>query len=232
MARTLALAGGSRAVVVVLAQASAVAHAGDDTADMFREAGAREVVNLDVTRPDAAGVVDRATLIWFPGGDQSRLMKALAATPVLAAVRARHAAGAVVGGTSAGAAVMSRVMLTGDADLQSITAGATVTAEGLGLWPGVIVDQHFLRRQRVNRLLAAVLDHPDLVGVGIDEQTAVVVTGSRFEVAGASSVVVIDARRAVVTRAPAGARPSGRGLSLHVLTSGMSFDLDEDRPPR
>ncbi len=229
VARMLALAGGPRAVVVVLPQASAVEHAGDDSVALFRAAGAAEVVNLDPTRTDAVAVVSRATLVWFPGGDQNRLMKMLAATPVLDAVRARHAAGAVVGGSSAGAAVMSRVMITGEADLTGIAAGATVTAEGLGVWPEVIVDQHFLKRQRANRLIAAVLDHPDLVGVGIDEKTAVIVTGSRFEVMGDGSVIVIDARHADVPKVPAGAVASGRDLSLHVLTAGTSFDLGDGR---
>ena len=79
-------------------------------------------------------------------------------------------------------------MFTGDANLKSLTAGSTVIATGLGLWPGVLVDQHFLTRQRDNRLLSAVLDHPDRVGVGIDESTAVIVRDGGFDVIGKSSV--------------------------------------------
>src|SRR5450756_3012960 len=89
-------------------------------------------------------------------------------------------------------------MITGEADLQSITAGKTATAPGLALFPDAILDQHFLKRQRVNRLVSAVLDHPSLVGIGIDETTAIFVTGRSFEVLGKNSVVVIDGRKAAV----------------------------------
>ena len=141
-------------------------------------------------------------------------------------IRQRYASGTTVGGTSAGAAVMSAVMITGDADLQSITAGKTKTAGGFGLLPGAIVDQHFQKRQRMNRLISAVLDHPRLVGIGVDEKTAIIVSeGRRFEVIGDSSVVVIDARRARANPAADGALAAGTGLNLHILKPGMSFDL-------
>jgi len=173
--------------------------------------------------------VKQATFIWFPGGDQVKLMKAFEGTGIAEAIRARHAEGALVGGTSAGAAVMSRVMITGDGyDLQSITAGKTQTAPGLGLLPDAVVDQHFLKRQRDNRLISLVLDHPDLVGIGIDEATAIFVTGREFEVLGQSSVVVIDARKAAVDKASAGGLATGRGLRLSVLKAGMTFSLDRD----
>src|SRR5437773_2486153 len=84
---------------------------------------------------------------------------------------------ALAGGTSAGAAVLAEAMFTGDADLTSLIAGATVTGKGLGLWSEALIDQHFLKRQRDNRLISAVMDHPAMIGVGIDEGTAVVVQG-------------------------------------------------------
>jgi cyanophycinase len=153
-------------------------------------------------------------------------MKAVAGTPLAAAIRARYAAGAVVAGTSAGAAVMSDVMITGDADLQSITVGATKTLPGFALWPEVIVDQHFLKRQRHSRLISLVLEHPTLVGVAIDERTAVVVSGRTFEVMGESSVLVVDARRASVEPRQPGQLSAARNIAMHVLTTGMTFNLD------
>jgi cyanophycinase len=116
-------------------------------------------------------------------------------------------------------------MFTGDADLKSLTAGATVIAKGLGLWPEALIDQHFLKRQRDNRLISAVMDRPALVGVGIDEGTAVIVHGASFEVAGKSSVVVIDARGAQVDKTPAGGLLSGRGLKLSVLRAGQTYSM-------
>ncbi|HEX5474807.1 MAG TPA: cyanophycinase [Vicinamibacterales bacterium] len=223
---TLTLAGGPEAIVAVLPQASAEPDAGDDSVKMWREAGAHEAVKVVLSdRKAAADAIARATLIWFPGGDQNRLVKAIDEAGLADLIRARHTAGVVIGGTSAGAAVMSKAMMTGDANLKSLTTGTTVIAEGLGLWPEAIVDQHFLTRQRDNRLLSAVLDHPGLVGVGIDESTAVVVRGSAFTVMGKSAVVVIDARHARVERAAPGQPVAARDVRLSILRAGMSYDL-------
>jgi cyanophycinase len=153
-------------------------------------------------------------------------MRALAKTDVPEAIRRRYMEGAIVGGTSAGAAVMSQVMIAGKSDLGSLTAGDTPTYTGLGLWPDVIVDQHFLKRGRFSRLTTAVLDRPKLIGVGIDESTAVVVTGRTFEVIGRSNVVVVDARKATMTHAKNGEPAAGANLTMHVLRAGMRFDLD------
>ncbi len=225
-ARTLALGGGPSAIVVVLPQASAVAGAGDGSVARWLTAGAQSASKVAFADRAAARLaIERATIIWMPGGSQSRFMQAIAGTGLADVIRQRQRGGAVVGGTSAGAAVLSAVMITGDSDLKSVTAGKTIAGDGLGVWPEVIVDQHFLRRQRVNRLIAAVLDRPSLVGVGIDEGTAVVVRGSRFDVIGASSALVVDARGASVAAAAAGDVHAGTGLALHVLRAGMSFDL-------
>ena len=225
--KTLALAGGSRAIVAVLPQSSAEPDAGDASVQMWREAGAGEVAKLGFQdRAAAAAALRRATLIWMPGGDQTRFMKAIDGTGLAEVIRERYREGTVVGGTSAGAAVLSEAMITGDADLQSLTAGKTVIAPGLGLWPEVIVDQHFLTRQRGNRLISAVLDRPTLVGVGIDESTAVIVHGSSFDVIGLSSVVVIDPRGASLERTAPGQHSAGRGLALTVLRAGMSYSLN------
>ncbi|MEZ5319929.1 MAG: cyanophycinase [Vicinamibacterales bacterium] len=226
VARALAIAGGPEAVVAVLPQASALATAGDSSVEMWRKAGAREAVKVTFDdRAVARAMLGRATLIWMPGGDQNRFMQAVAGTGLDDLIRERHRAGAVVGGTSAGAAVLSASMITGDADLQSLTTGTTVLAPGLGLWPGVIVDQHFLKRQRSNRLISAVLDHPALVGVGIDESTAVIVQGTTLEVVGRSAVIVVDARRATRADAIAGQPVAATGVTMAVLRAGMTFDL-------
>jgi len=223
--RTLELAGGADARVLVLPQASA-SSTGESSVAMWRELGAKTVTVLDLKGAAAAvKAVEAADLIWMPGGDQNRLMEALEPAGVPAAIRDRYKKGATVGGTSAGAAVISAVCLTGEADLDRIRFGTTGTREGLGLWPRVIVDQHFVRRQRFNRLLAAVLDRPQFVGVGIDENTAAVVSGATFEVIGAGQVLVIDARQAKASPGKKGELAAAEGVTLHVLTAGMSFTL-------
>jgi cyanophycinase len=224
--RALDLAGGPSAPIVVFPQASELADTGDVAAKMWKNAGATQVRWMPLTDAAAARqAVESAAIVWFPGGDQNRLMKAFEGTGVPEAIARRYRDGAVVGGTSAGAAVLSSVMLTGDADLQSITVGATKTAPGLGLWPEVIVDQHHLKRQRQSRLISLVLEHPAFVGVGIDERTAAIVSGSRFDVIGDSSVLVIDARRAKVEPRPAGGLSAARNVTIHVLTSGMGMEI-------
>jgi cyanophycinase len=151
--------------------------------------------------------------VFFSGGDQARIMDVLADAEVLAAVRKRHEAGVVFGGTSAGAAVMSLRMITGDGDFTVIDGGKVVVREGLGFVPGVIVDQHFVKRQRENRLFGLVLQHPEERGVGIEEDTAILVTGGRHaEVVGKGPVLLVDAK--------------GRDkLLVTLLRSGQTVDL-------
>jgi len=212
--RTLALAGGKDAIVVVLPQSSAVAGAGDSSVKMWLDAGARSATKVDFADPAAKAAIEAATLIWMPGGDQNRFMKGIEGTGLDAAIHARYRAGAVVGGTSAG-----------DADLQSLASARTVLAKGLGLWSDAIVDQHFLRRQRHNRLLSAVLDHPALIGIGIDEATAAILRNGRIEVVGRSAVVVFDARDATVHPATPGSPVAATGVKTSVLREGMSLSL-------
>lgn len=138
--------------------------------------------------------VRRATGIFFSGGDQGRIMDVLEDGALAAALRARYRDGVVFGGTSAGTACMSAVMITGGGD-QTVLDGQKVEVRpGLGLLPGVILDQHFLKRQRQNRLFGLVLDHPRLLGVGVDEGTALAVRDNRHaEVVGPGPVMMVDA---------------------------------------
>jgi cyanophycinase len=151
-------------------------------------------------------------------------MSALTEGKLVDAIRERFRQGATVGGTSAGAAVMSQIMLTGLPKVQGVAR--TVETIGLGLWPDVIVDQHFIRRNRSPRLLDAVLHHPEKLGIGIDESAAVVVQGRCFEVIGHSKVVVLDARRAVKAAAQTAGSAAAK-VATHVLEAGMKFDLDK-----
>jgi cyanophycinase len=136
----------------------------------------------------------RATGVFFGGGDQARVMDALADPGMLEAVRARHAQGVVYGGTSAGTAIMSATMITGEGDFTVIDGARVEVRPGLGLLAGAIVDQHFVKRQRQNRLFGLVLAHPGERGIGIDEDTALLVDGGAAEVVGRGPVVLVDAR--------------------------------------
>jgi len=166
---------------------------------------------------------------WFLGGDQNRLAATLLGTRALDVIERRYQEGAVVGGTSAGAAVMTSEMLTGKpksgkGEFPAIARGSIDVGKGFGFLPDAIVDQHFLKRARYNRLLSAVLDQPQLIGVGIDEETALQVRpDGRWEVLGNSYVKVIDARRARLTHDRKSIVGAGN-IRLHLLPRGGVFD--------
>jgi cyanophycinase len=253
MRRFVELAGGpERARIAVVPMASEEAEeSGAETAAELDSLGAHAFVYL-VDRAQADGPefvrrLDSATGVWFCGGDQARLTGVIAGTASIRAIHARYQAGAVVGGTSAGAAIMSDSMITGDQtppgdttgyygdEYPSVARHRIEVIPGLGFLHGAIVDQHFIRRERHNRLMSAVLERPSLLGVGIDESTAIEVSpDGRWHVLGESDVVVYDARRARVT--PPGAKLLGATeIRLHLLPSGSVFDPVSGRaalPPR
>ncbi|MFL5562207.1 MAG: cyanophycinase [Gemmatimonadaceae bacterium] len=242
--RFVQLAGGAgKANVIVFAMASEECRqGGDDEVATLRAMGV-EVESRCLTRAEAdadsnVARVSRATGIWFGGGDQSRLTGILAGTRVERAMHDRFAAGAVVGGTSAGAAVMSAVMLTGDERHRggdrlpsdssdaylTIARDNVITARGFGFISNAVVDQHFFRRKRHNRLISVVLEHPELIGVGIDESTALVVDSvGRWSVIGASAAIIYDARHATIT--PPTAKTLGAtSVTVSGLPSGSRYD--------
>ena len=233
MRKFVELAGGEDAPIVVIPTASEDPDIGEYYTALFgKDLGCTNVAVLDIrTREDAArpDFVERAKAargIFFGGGDQVRITKALLDTPVGTAVAEAFARGAVVGGTSAGTACQSSPMITGEGDFTLIRAGVVETAPGLGFLPGVIVDQHFVARQRGNRLLSAILEHPDLLGMGIDEDTAVwIAPDGTLEVIGARSIVIYDATRAKARAGPARNALGVHDLRLHVLLPGERFDL-------
>lgn len=235
------LAGGSgRAHILVFAQASAAGErSGEAKAADFRARGA-QARNVWITREqaDADSIVTLlrdATGIWFGGGDQNRLARVLRGTRVEQAIRERYRDGAVVGGTSAGAAVLSAIMITGSErrpggtrrdttqDWITIDRNNVVTDSGFALLPGAVVDQHFVRRRRHNRLISLVLEREPHLGVGIDESTALVVhPDGRWSVEGASVVVIYDARAAVTMRSSG--MLGAADVRMHVLPAGSRFD--------
>lgn len=229
------LAGGPAAPIVVIPTASAAPDTGAYYVKLFKEDyGCSDVVSLgirspaDARRPEYVELAARAGGIFFGGGDQVRILTALANSPVLAAIRAAFARGAAIGGTSAGTACQSPLMLTGEGDFSGIRSRSVELWDGLGFFRGVIVDQHFLARQRQNRLISVILEHPEYLGVGIDEDTAVWVRpDGTFTVMGRNAVMVVDAAAAKLGRQPKDTGQDGlgaHGLKVHVLLPGEVFD--------
>jgi cyanophycinase len=237
MRRFVELAGGKDAPIVMIPTASSEADAASYYEKLFREEyGCTNAVSLDIRkkadaqRADWAALARNARGVFFGGGDQIRITNALLGTPVGDAIAAAFASGAVVGGTSAGTACQSEVMLTGEGDFSQVRTRSVETWKGLGFLPaGVVVDQHFIRRQRENRLLSVVLENPDLLGVGVDEETAIWVRpDGTFQVLGRSGVMVFDARGADVSRQPGDTGQDLLGvhaLKLHLLLPGETYDL-------
>jgi len=230
------LAGGPEAPIVLIPTASEDPAAGAERAAEFRdEWGCRDVTALEVrscadaSRPDYVAAAARARGVYFLGGDQTRIVNALLGSPLLAAIARAHAAGAALGGTSAGTACMSALMLTGEGNFDVIEADNVELWPGLGFFGGVIVDQHFAARRRQNRLLSVVLEHPDRVGVGVDEATAVWVRpDDSFEVVGQGTVTVIDATGASVHRRGGASGKDvlgGHGLRVDVLVAGDVYSV-------
>ena len=221
--RALELAGGNDANILIIPWASRREEAGSATVAVWKEAGATTVTVIPEEAAAARSAIESADLIWFGGGSQSRLMDALRERDLIEVVKMGHRQGTVIAGTSAGAAVMSPYMMTGKAELEALIKSSTELVEGLGLWPGVIVDQHFLARRRWARLFTAVADHPDQIGVGIDEQTAVVVDpeGS-WQVIGRGPVVVIDGRGKIAEslQPELPAKVVIRDLRVHLIGAG------------
>ncbi len=235
MEKFIDLAGGIEADIVVFPTASEESDTGEYYQEIFKDYDCGNVWTAEVhDRGEAldeelAARVESANGIWFSGGDQRRITRALIGTPVGEAVQTAFGRGAVVGGTSAGTACQSGLMITGDGDFTVIAADNVELWEGLGLFRGVIVDQHFVARGRHNRLISVVLEHPELLGVGVDEATAVWVRpDGSFKVLGEGWVVVFDAAAADVTTGTwrdGGTALGARGLTTHVLLPGDVFDV-------
>ena len=237
--RFVALAGGpENARIAVLPMVSS--QSDEEAQEVVRDLeglGARaqvvEIRPTDVNSTAVAQTLEKFSGFWFSGGDQSRLSSLLVGTRALQAIEARYQAGAVVGGTSAGASVMSRLMLTGkwrtprnsdEEEQVNIARGMKELAPGFGFFKGAIVDQHFMHRARYNRLISAVLDHPQLIGVGIDEETALLVRADgQWEVLGNYYVKIFDARRAQIVD-DRGPMAKAADIRMHVLPEGGLVD--------
>ena len=224
--------------IVVFTMASSVPlEVGPELVAEFRKYGVQDVVYYQLSRDeamkaDSAKILDGVSAIWFSGGDQARLTAALLDTPIHTRMLEFYAAGGLLGGTSAGAAVMSEVMITGDEkrttdenlNWQTVEADNVVRVRGFGFVKNAIIDQHFLIRRRQNRLLSLVFENPTLLGAGIDEATAILVRpDGKWEILGESQVYVVDARKAVVSKASSN-KLGAHGLALHLLLPGDVFD--------
>jgi cyanophycinase len=230
--RFVELSGGASARIVLVTTATSapdMVHA--DYERVFRRLGVDSTIQLrlhgrfDADSDDAAKLLEDATGVFISGGDQSRLRTLVGsrANDVLHE-RLNASDGIVVAGTSAGATAMGRTMILGG-EGPDVSASAVRTGPGLGLLPKVLIDMHFGERGRLPRLLSAVALDPDHLGVGIDENTGILVEGGTFEVLGSGVATVVDGQDATVIHPAGDEDPTTLfGVRLHLLPAGCIFD--------
>ena len=235
LARFVAVSGGDAADIVVIPTASRLHETGPRYEQLFKELGAARVsvmdfdTRRDCQEPNRLQRLEEATGIFFTGGNQLRLTTLLGGTPVATVIRRRNAAGVTVGGTSAGASILSEHMIAFGDEGSSVISGSVRLAPGLGLTNRFVIDQHFRQRDRLGRLITALAYNPFAVGIGLDEDTAVFIgPDETLEVEGSGGVTIVDAKE--VTFSSMDNISEGQplcmlGLKVHVLVAGATFNL-------
>lgn len=235
LSRFAAFAGGAGGHVVVVATASSL---GDVANERYRElfeglgigrvTGLRPEERAEAEDPGLAASVNGATALFLTGGNQLRLSSVVAGTRLADAIHRAHDRGAVLAGTSAGASAMATHMMAFGRAGETPKQRMAQLAAGLGVLPGVVIDQHFEQRGRFGRLLAVIAQSPSLLGVGLDEDTCAIVYADRsMEVVGKGAVTVIDGSRVQTDAHQAkGHRPiMVSGAIVHSLPREAWFDL-------
>ena len=228
-------AGGVNARIVVMTVATELPReVGENYIRVFERLGVEDVRIVDtVEREDASSAtyleaIEKATGVFFTGGNQARITSILKDTEIDRLLHKRLSEGIVIGGTSAGAAMMPDVMIV-EGDSETNPRLEIVEMEpGMAFLPGVVIDQHFLQRGRIGRLLSAVSQQPVVLGFGIDENTAIVVNNNQFEVIGEGVVTVVDVSEITHTNLGQILKDEDLaicGAKLHILPHGYRFDL-------
>jgi cyanophycinase len=233
--RFVGVSGGSDADIVVIPTASRLHETGPRYEKLFRDIGAARVTVMDFdTRrdchePGRLQRLEEASGVFFTGGNQLRLTTLLGGTPVAKLIRTSNAHGVTVGGTSAGASILSEHMIAFGDEGSSVISGSVRLAPGLGLTNRFIIDQHFRQRDRLGRLLTALAYNPFAVGIGLDEDTAAFIgPDETVEVEGSGGVTVVDASE--VSYSSMDVVSEGQpvcmlGLKMHILVAGATFNL-------
>ncbi|MBS2023710.1 MAG: cyanophycinase [Deltaproteobacteria bacterium] len=244
--RFLELSGGKKARIAIVPTASSLADTGKRYERLFSSLGAHDATALpyserrDAERDDWLETLEGATGIFLTGGNQLRISTVLGGTRVAKAIRRANARGVHVGGTSAGAAILSEHMIAMGAEGPTPKAGMATLAPGLGLTNRLVIDQHFRQRDRLGRLLTALAYNPFAVGIGLDEDTAAFLgPDDTIEVLGAGAITVVDAaslEHSSIAEANLGQPVCLTNIRIHVLTSGGRYDLSKREafapPPR
>jgi len=239
--RTVAERTSGGKLVVATAASKLQDELADEYEQVFRRLGVNHVYKLKIeSRDDALSekslrILDDASTVFFTGGDQLKITSQMGCTPLCSRIQEIYESGGTIAGTSAGASVMTETMMVGGNGQETHRLGGPLQlAPGLGLLRGVIIDQHFAERGRIGRLIAAVTQNPRILGVGIDENTAIIVERDRkFTVVGKGGVYIVDGGS--MTYSNLADEDTDRALSVfdvrvHLLSQGDTFDCQDRRP--
>lgn len=233
-------AGGLQARITVMTVATGLpAEVGRTYIDIFERLGVESVDVIDTDRredasdPRALDSIKQATGVFFTGGNQARITENMKDTELDALLHQRFAEGIVIGGTSAGAAMMPDVMIV-EGDSETNPRMEVVRMDrGMGFLPNVVIDQHFAQRGRLGRLLSALAQQPANIGFGIDENTAIAINGKDLEVIGEGAVTIVDVANVTHNNVDELLKDEPLAIchaTLHVLPHGYRFDLEKRQP--
>jgi len=235
------MAGEEKARIIIVTTATeSPEDVGSEYEKLFASFGAESFQGMNIANREMANdkhlikEIEECSGIFFTGGDQLRLTSILGGTDIEAAIRRSIGRGAVIAGTSAGASVMSDTMIVEGDSSETPKKNMLSMAHGMGLLAEVVIDQHFAQRGRINRLLAAVAQNPHILGLGIDEDTALVVTPEGcLEIIGSQTITVIDGKNIIHSNISESSRLDPLTMTnivVHILSDGWGFDLKRRTP--
>ncbi|WCO02011.1 cyanophycinase [Psychroserpens ponticola] len=234
-------AGGSDAKIVVIPTASSIpVEVGENYLEAFSTLGCENVTVLDIRskadseKQESIDLITSANCIMFSGGDQSKITDKIGGTKIHEIIRHRYKneKGFVVAGTSAGAMMMSQEMIAGGSATESFIKGAVNMYKGLSLIPGLIIDTHFIKRGRFGRISEAVAKFPKLIGIGLAEDTGMIIKNNKCRVIGSGMVIIFDGRRIKHNNhkiLSPGTPMSLTNMRTHILSNGDSFHIDKKK---
>lgn len=235
--RVMNEAGGADAKIVVIPTASSIpVEVGENYLEAFGTLGCKSVTVLDIRSKEdaetdrAIELISGADCVMFSGGDQSKITEKIGGTTIhdILIQRMLHEEKFVIAGTSAGAMAMSTEMIAGGSAKESLKKGAVRMSEGLGLSNQLTIDTHFIQRGRFGRLAEAVAKFPQTIGVGLAEDTGLVIKDNHAEVIGSGMVIIFDGRHLThnnETILKVGTPMSLINLTTHILANGDRFDF-------
>tara|TARA_B100000795_G_scaffold265244_1_gene246809 strand:+ start:7058 stop:7915 length:858 start_codon:yes stop_codon:yes gene_type:complete len=231
-------AGGVDANIVVIPTASSIPiEVGNNYIEAFTALGCKNIEVLDIRNIEdsekevSIKLIKNADCVMFSGGDQSKITKKIGRTTIhrILADRYKNEKGFVIAGTSAGAMAMANEMIAGGSASEAFIKGAVSMYKGLNLIPELIIDTHFIRRGRFGRQSEAVAKHPNLIGIGLAEDTGMIIkNGSDSTVIGSGMVIIFDGSKLTHNNEKIlkeGTPMTMANLIIHVLSNGDKYDI-------